>query len=177
MVAIGVDMKKKEMKDKENIKKKKIEYKEKGINELAERLDKKSRNILVFLYRNRYANIQELSDLIEAKNHNEVLSRLKEVINPTSMKILGRPLVKFEKAKIDPLSGEKILFSWWLTENIPLIRKEGIDLFNEGDSLVILADLGSIKLSKPLRILKKSYKNGILEIVLKKEKKDVYTRC
>jgi len=165
------------MKEKKDKEKKEIDYKEKeeGINKLAEVLDKKSRDILIFLYRNRYANIQELSDLIGAKNHNEVLSRLKEVINPTSLKILGRPLVKFEKAKIDPLSGEKILFSWWLTDNIPIIRKGGVDLFEEENSLVILADLGSIKLSQPLRIVKKSYKNSILEIVLKKEKKNVHT--
>lgn len=158
IAAIGVDMKRKERKDRE-----------KSVNELVEALDEKSKNILMFLHRNRYANIQELSDLIGAKNHGEVLSRLKEVINPTSEKILGRSLVKFEKAKIDPVSGEKVIFSWWLTENIPIIKKGRIDLFNEGDSLVILADLGNIKLSKPLKILKKSYKNGILEIVLKKE--------
>lgn len=163
MAAIGVDMEKRGTKDKE-----------KGVSELAETLDEKSRDILIFLYRNRYANIQELSDLIGAKNHSEVLSRLKEVINPTSEKILGRPIVKFEKVKIDPGSGEKILFSWWLTENIPIIKKGGVDLFDEGDSLVIVADLGSIKLAKPLRILKKSYKNGILEVVLKKERKDVH---
>lgn len=151
------------------MKRKERKDREKSVNELVEALDEKSKNILMFLHRNRYANIQELSDLIGAKNHGEVLSRLKEVINPTSEKILGRSLVKFEKAKIDPVSGEKVIFSWWLTENIPIIKKGRIDLFNEGDSLVILADLGNIKLSKPLKILKKSYKNGILEIVLKKE--------
>lgn len=141
-----------------------------GINKFISVLDEKSKKILWHLYKNRHANIDELACLIDAKNHAEVLIKIREVINPTSQRILGKPILKFEESKIDNVTGEKIPFSWWLAEEVQIIRGGLIDVFDERDGIVIVADLQSTKLSNPVEISKAIYNNGVLEIVLKKEK-------
>jgi len=99
----------------------------------------------------------------------EVLRRLKEVINRKSQDLWGKPLVCFEQAKIDPVTGEKVLFSWWYTggEEIPLAGSGGplVDVFNEKDNVTIIAQLpAEINLTAPeIRV-----KNGILRIEFKK---------
>jgi hypothetical protein len=97
-----------------------------------------------------------------------VLSRLKEVIIPESERIMGKPIVKFEKSRIDRVSGEKVLFSWWINADVPIIKDGNIELFDEKDRIVMIADLPGLKLSNPIGI-SANYNNGVLEVVLKKE--------
>jgi len=132
-----------------------------------EELDDKSKAILWYLYQKRHADIEELSGAVYA-SHYEVLSRLKEVIIPESERILGKPIVKFEKSKIDRESGEKVLFSWWIDDAVPIIKNGNIELFDEKDRIVMIADLPGLRLSNPIGI-SANYNNGILEVVIKKE--------
>jgi HSP20 family molecular chaperone IbpA len=75
--------------------------------------------------------------------------------------------VKFEESKIDRVSGEKVLFSWWITDDMPVMRNN-VELFDERDRIVIVADLPDARL--PNRIAASvNYKNGVLEVVIKKE--------
>jgi hypothetical protein len=134
---------------------------------LMEGLDDKSKAILWHLYQKRHADIKELSGAVSA-SHYEILSRLKEVIIPESEKIMGKPIVKFEKSRIDRVSGEKVLFSWWIEDEVPIIKDGNIELFDEKDRIVMIADLPGLMLSNPIGI-SANYNNGILEVVLKKE--------
>ncbi|MFZ2071407.1 MAG: hypothetical protein WAV32_07425 [Halobacteriota archaeon] len=138
-----------------------------GKRNLMEELDDKSKAILWYLNQKRHADIEELSEAVCA-SHYEVLSRLKEVIIPESKRIMGKPIVKFEESKIDRVSGEKVLFSWWITDDMPVMRNN-VELFDERDRIVIVADLPDARL--PNRIdASANYKNGILEVVIKREK-------
>lgn len=167
--------------------------------ELMEILDEKSKALFWHIWRNRHAQIRELSNLIKAPNDVYTLSRLKEVINEKAEKVLGKQILKFKESKIDPLTGEKILFSWWLNEECFDLKekdKELIDIFDERERLRIIMRLPDfdgkelkVKLEQndlivsgdgfqkeiPLfyqvkKEIKKSYKNGILEINLEKRK-------
>lgn len=162
-----------------------------------EGLDERSSRIVQYLTMRRHAGIRELADLIEAPSDMDVLIRLREVINPRAEEIYGEPLISFERCKIDPLTGERVLFSWWLSESLI----EGLspndvllDVFDEGNHLTVVAHLPSkdgkdvevrmeddfliisaegyneeVPLLIPVEgIAEETYKNGVLEVRLKK---------
>ena len=141
--------------------------------QLLEVLDEKSRAILWYLWWHRHAEISELRDLIDSPGDFEILHRLKDVLNENSQHLWGKPIVGFEQSKTDPLTGEKILFSWWLLdEDDPSISSGNrllADTFNEKENITIFAQLPTIvDLVHP----EISCKNGILRISLKKLKKE-----
>ena len=142
---------------------------EKDLSQLLEVLDEKSRAILWHLWWHRHAEISELRDIIDAPGDFEVLHRLKEVINVKAQRLWGKPIVGFEQSKTDPVSGERVLFSWWLDEeNIPLSDgdKPLVDVFNEKDSVTVIAELPT---SVDLAQADIQFKNGILKVKLKKK--------
>lgn len=108
-------------------------------------LDERSREIVWYFLRNRHAGIRELATLINAETDQDVLTRVRDVINSKADEILGKPLLNFEESKIDPVTGDKILFNWWLREDTPLPTPEGLlDVFDEGDSLVVITELPGV---------------------------------
>lgn len=154
--------------------------------QLFEALDERSRAILWHLWRYRHAQISELRRLINAASDCEVLTRLKEVINGKGQELWGKPVVNFEESKNDPLTGEKILFSWWLLdgENVPMTSRDKllVDVFDEKDTLTIIAQLPGWDGPSPTKMECKNralevtvnhikYKNGILQISLEKGRK------
>jgi hypothetical protein len=146
------------------------EYTEKrSLNGLIGALDEKSREIIWCILRNRHAEISELSKLINASTDMDVLFRIKDVINPSAERVLGKPLLRFEECRIDPVSGEKTLFSWWLEEGISFIEeaeKPLIDVFDKGNRVRIVAEVPT-----SVEIIGSTCKNGILEVELKKSEK------
>jgi hypothetical protein len=129
------------------------------------------------LWWHRHAEISELRDIIDAPGDFEVLHRLKEVINGKAQQLWGKPIVGFEQSRVDLVSGEKVLFSWWLLAegNIPLSSgdKPLVDVFNEKDSVTVIAQLPtSVDLNHP----DIQFKNGILKVRLKKGAKNVKNR-
>jgi hypothetical protein len=143
--------------------------KDAGLSQFLQGLDETSRSLLYYLWHHRHAEIAELRNRAENMDDFEVLRRLKEVINGKSQSLWGKPLVSFEQAKIDPVTGEKVLFSWWYMgeEEKPLSVAGSalVDIFNEKDSVTIIAQLPApVDLSAPeIRV-----KNGILRIEFKK---------
>ena len=143
----------------------------KGLTQLLQAIDEKSRAMLWHLWWHRHAGISELRELIDAASDFEVLYRLKEVINEQALRLWGRPVVSFEQARIDPLSGQKVMFSWWFLdeENVPISdgNKPLVDLFNEKESISIIAQVPtSVDPTHP----EFCYKNGILKVGLEKRK-------
>jgi len=164
---------------------------------LLEGLDERSRRIIQYLTVKRHAGIRELADLIEAPSDMDVLIRLKKVINPKAEEIFGETLVNFERLKIDPLTGEKVPFSWWLSESlIEGLSHDDVllDIFDEGNNLKVVAHLPTkdrkdievktkdnfliisakgyyeeVPLFIPVEgIAEETYNHGVLEVKLKK---------
>jgi HSP20 family molecular chaperone IbpA len=113
------------------------------INSLVRVLDEKSRQIITYLLRERHAGIRELSNLIGASSDMEVLIRIKEVINPKAQEIISKPAIMFERSKIDSLTGEKIVFNWWLTEELANSAHDDelVDVMDEKNLLRVIASL------------------------------------
>ncbi len=168
--------------------------KENKLSKFMNSLDEKSKAIMLHMWEKRRANIRELSKLISSKTDSETLTRIREVINPLSQNTLGKPALEFNESKIDPLTGEKKMFSWWLAEDIyPTRGEEMLDIFKEkgrikivtevpdenvelnidNDILTISAENYNKKI--PLfysveKDIKKTCKNNILEIKLKERR-------
>jgi hypothetical protein len=150
--------------------------------ELLEVLDERSRAILWHLWWNRHAPISELRSLINVASDCEVLFRLKEVINGKSRELWGRPAVSFEESKIDPFTGEKVLFRWWLVEgDAAAVDRDRplVDMFQEKDSVTIVVQLPGWDDSvnpkaedknspSQIKVNDVKYRNGILQVRLKK---------
>jgi HSP20 family molecular chaperone IbpA len=143
----------------------------KGLTQLLQVLDEKSRALLWYLWWHRHAEIPELRELINATDF-EVLYRLEEVINEQAQRLWGRPIVSFEQSRIDSRNGEMVVFNWWFLdeENVPISagNKPLVDIFNEKDSISIIAQVPTSVDPTQREV---SYKNGILKVRLKKEPK------
>ncbi len=167
------------------------------LNKIVSELDADSKEILMFLYENKYARIDTLAKLIKAPTHMDILLKIKEIINPTAEKILGYPILLFESSKVDRETGEKVTFSWWLAGQLHKEREETLlDIFDEDAELIVYLELLGIKedklrlnlvnniliidadkdyhkeISLPVVVttnsFTKKYKNNILEVRLKK---------
>jgi len=165
------------------------------VNSLIKAVDEKSRRMITYFLRKRHAGIRELADLIIASSDMEVLIRIREVINLRAREIVGEPLLTFERFKIDPLTGEKITFSWWLKEELmdDSYYDELLDIFNEEKILRVITLLPSqerevevkvkddfliiygkeyhkeIPLFEPVeKKVRKTINNGVLEVKLHK---------
>jgi HSP20 family molecular chaperone IbpA len=114
-----------------------------AIDRILAELDLESRAIVTYIWQKKYATIEELASLFDASNHMDVLLRIKEVINPLAEKMIGTPLLVFEKSKIDAETGKKILFSWWImgVERKESRRRGFVDLLDEGGYLRIIMEL------------------------------------
>ena len=165
-----------------------------NMTQIMNALDEKSAQILIYLLKERHAGIRKLADLINASSDMEVLVKIREVINPKVQETTGQPLIIFEPSKLDPLTGEKITFSWWLNEELMDYIPNGklLDVYEEKDTLRVIA---SIPLQEDVKLevkdnfliiagkkyyqevlltsavegnVKKTVNNGVLEVVLKK---------
>ena len=171
------------------------ENKQKKIQQFMQSLQERDKAMLLQIHDAGYAKLQTLTALLRTQNDTQTLTRIREVINPISINILGKPIFTFHEKKMHPITGEAILFSWWLTEKILFEKeKEKVDIFdednklrvvlevpnNEGDIEVGMDNFGISVSSKeyfkriPLysavnKIVQQSCKNGILEVVLEKE--------
>lgn len=136
-----------------------------GTADFFKRFDQTSRSILMYLSENGHATLEEMSAATNA-SHFEVLHRLKEVIIPESVKLFGKPLVTFMESATDPLTGERILFSWWLDDGV--LHKTGHpEVTEDDDAIIVTMERAESDLPRSMRA-SASCKHGILEILVKK---------
>ncbi len=110
-------------------------------------LDEKSRKIFWHLRFHRHARLSQLVRLIDAPAEMDVLYRINEIINPAAVRILGAPALNFEECRFDAVSGENILFNWWLSRDIENENSSGagevkpiLDLLEEGNQVVVILE-------------------------------------
>lgn len=154
-----------------------------------ESLDPKSREILDYIAKNNgHGSIRELARLIDASSDMDVLIRIRDVINRSSRRIFGRPLMRFEERRIDKATGKIATFHWWLDEKIPMVTTDA-EIFDEGNLLRVVIARGppetratvvdgrslimsdsqrKIELPCRARNPKIAFKNGVVEVKLDK---------
>ncbi len=125
-----------------------LDIDEDGINMVMQELDSESQEILSYLWEKRHASIDELASLYDAPNHMDILFKIKEVINPTSERLLAYSLLTFERSKKDDTTGKIITYSWWCIGKRPSVeerKKPIVDIFDEGDYLSIIMELIDVR--------------------------------
>jgi len=121
---------------------------EEHLAKVAQPLDPASGEIIWYLWENRHAKIEELRQLLGESSHMNVLTRIKEVVNPMARKMLGRPLLVFERSRIDHITGQNVLYSWWLckeAESCPVEEKRSADILDEGDHVMVILELADVR--------------------------------
>lgn len=114
------------------------------ISRLGERLDDSSMAILWHLWEHRHARIVTLAKVCGAEDHMDVLTHIKDAINPVAMKQIGCPLLLFDRRRVDPQTGEVVLFSWWFAGGAkpPSDPTERLmDIFDEGDYFQVIVEV------------------------------------
>jgi len=140
------------------------------LGKILDIVDEKSRQILWYLWWNRHADIGELVELTKADSDMDLVSRIRGVINPAAQDVLGREIVRFETSRVDPVTGERVLFSWWLEGGSPFGKRREplVDVFEEDGHVAIIAQLPA-----PLELAKEAQvesKDGVLRIRVGKVK-------
>ncbi len=118
------------------------------VEKITSQMDSDGRDILWYLWENRHAKISQLCDLIDAPSHMHVLILIKETINPVSQKVVGCPILSFERSRVDSQTGETILFSWWLVgqqERCTPNEQRLIDIFDEGTHVQVIMEVRGIE--------------------------------
>ncbi|MCF8084036.1 MAG: Hsp20/alpha crystallin family protein [Deltaproteobacteria bacterium] len=118
------------------------------LQEMAAQLDADGQALLWFLWEKGHARITELARVIDAPTHMHVLLLIKETLNPIAEKVVGCPIFSFERARADPETGEKILFSWWmLGRREKLVSHEGrfIEVFDEDARIQIIMEVKGLE--------------------------------
>ena len=119
------------------------------IQNIAAQLDSDGREIVWYLWENNHARIDRLAEVIGAQNHMHVLLIIKETINPISERIVGCPILSFERRRIDSETGETITFSWWLIgkkERFVPNEERLVDIFDEGSQIRVIMEVRGIEI-------------------------------
>lgn len=110
---------------------------------LTEVLDPRGIEVMYHLWHKKHAVIDELAKILGVSSQMMALYRIRKHINAPAQKIIGRPILAFKEAEVDPLSGEMVPFSWWLTIEIeePGLEEPLIDIFDEERHINIILEL------------------------------------
>ncbi|MDO9530115.1 MAG: Hsp20/alpha crystallin family protein, partial [Syntrophales bacterium] len=118
------------------------------VEKIAVQLDHDGQDILWYLWDKRHAKIDRLAELIDAPNHMHMLMNIRETINPVAEKVIGCPILSFERSKVDPETGEAVLFSWWLLgKHDKWIQSDDrlLDIFDEDSCIQVVMEVKGIE--------------------------------
>jgi hypothetical protein len=114
------------------------------VAEVARLVDHGSAKMLWHFWKNRHYRLDELKEMLGETSHMGVLARIRDVINPAAVRLLGKPVLVFERSRVDYQTGEQVLHSWWLNEESAVdVAGDGqfVDLFDEGDHFLVILEL------------------------------------
>ena len=120
------------------------------IEKIAAQSDPDSQDILWYLWEKRHARIDQLAELVDAPSHMHVLLNIRETINPIAEKVVGCPILSFERSRVDAETGEKVLFSWWLIghkEKWPHCEDRLLNIFDEGSHIQVIMEVRAMEAS------------------------------
>lgn len=104
-----------------------------------------SRELLIYLARNRHAEIETIRVLLAVENHSLALRRIKEELNETARRLLGQPLLTFYQSRKDTRLVKTVTFRWWLEVTPSEIPAGPADVFAEDGEWVVLCPVGLVE--------------------------------
>ena len=124
------------------------------LERVAAALDPVSAELIWYLWEHRHAKIEALRQVTGAASHMHVLARIREIVNPTARRLLGRALLVFEPRRADTWTGEIAPFSWWLCREAErqLEVAPPADVFDEGEQVVIVMELAGVEENEDVQV-------------------------
>ncbi|MEI6510303.1 MAG: hypothetical protein WCO14_05070, partial [bacterium] len=101
-----------------------------------------SQELLLYLARNRHAEIETIRILLAVENHSLALRCIEGELNETARRFLGQPLLAFYQNRKDTSSGKIFTFQWWLEVQPSEIPASPADIFAEVKEWVVLCPIG-----------------------------------
>lgn len=139
------------------------------LGSLLRQVDEASARVIWYLMWEGHAHLDDLAR-VTGLDHAQVLERIRWVINPLSRKLYGNDLVTFSSCRVDPASGHKVTFAWWLEPPLgddSVASRYLAEVFEEDGQVLVLAAVGlSLRLSGKVQV---SCRNGVLRVVLEKD--------
>jgi HSP20 family molecular chaperone IbpA len=117
------------------------------LSQIAALVDDDCRVMLDYFWRHGHAHIHQIAEAIDAPNHMHVLMLIRDSINPAAEKVVGCPVLAFERSKKDPVSGEKVFFNWWLMgRDTPWqdTTDRLLDILDEGSRLQVILEVKGV---------------------------------
>jgi len=114
---------------------------------VARALPLQAADLLTYLWERGHATVDELVEVTGLSSHMEVIVLLKKEVNPALEKTQGKPLVEFISSRQEPVTGETVRNSWWLSGRGPieeLPRPGSIDVFDEGSHARVVIEPVSV---------------------------------
>lgn len=126
-----------------------VDTEHKKMEEFLGELDAGSRRMLLFLMQRKHASLDELTEVLGESSHMNTLVRIKNVVNSKALDYFEKPVMQFEKQRIDKDNGKNILFNWWLSEGMDIATRnkeeQFADFFDEENEVVVIFELKGIK--------------------------------
>jgi HSP20 family molecular chaperone IbpA len=120
-----------------------VPVREEQVRDLAAMAGIEGARVLWHLWRERHADIEALAALIDAPTHMDVLTLVREGINPLACRVLGGPALAFRERAFDPDTGRTIGFQWWMDRVEVPVAADSIaplvEIHDEGDALLVVA--------------------------------------
>jgi HSP20 family molecular chaperone IbpA len=119
------------------------------------------------LWQKGYAELAELRNIAGFENDMNALMHITGVLNPYAQEFFDQPALVFHRLRLNPKTGEKVLFNWWL--GIDALsdcecKEPIVDLFENDKTVTLAAELPGITVCSP----EINYINGILTVQLPK---------
>ena len=103
-----------------------------------------SQELLLYLARNRHAEIETIRVLLGVENHSLALRCIEGELNGTARRLLGQPLLAFYQNRKDARLGKTVTFRWWLEVQPSEIPAGPADIFAEDEEWVVLYPVGLV---------------------------------
>jgi len=123
-----------------------------AIARLAAALEPEAAAILWHIWHNDHADIQELSRLVDAERHSDVLLKIKAQINPLAVEQLGCPILTLLPAGLDPRTGQQVRYAWWVAGRRDEERRKvrgadpaPMDVFDEETHVDVVVELPGVR--------------------------------
>ncbi|MCX5971435.1 MAG: hypothetical protein NTV14_08040 [Coprothermobacterota bacterium] len=103
-----------------------------------------SQELLIYLARNRHAEIETIRVLLGVENHSLALRCIEGELNGTARRLLSQPLLAFYQSRKDTSLGKTITFRWWLEVQPSEIPAGPADVFAEDEEWVVFCPVGLV---------------------------------
>jgi len=125
-----------------------LEVTDETIERAAFAVDEGCGTLLRYIWNQRHAGIEELTEVIDAAGHDEVLDKIHRRINPAATKLLGCNILVFRRSWKASANSEPVKDHWWIAgkrKSAPATPTLVVNVFEESDYVEVVTELPGVR--------------------------------